>query len=520
MKPQSVRISTLVALAAAGLAASTAHAATYLYNFHKYFDPNTGNAAIEIKPTSDGGYIMLGQMQLMALSPPLGRPWVTKLNSNFAVVWSTSYMIPGEIANPTLTTISAEDIWQTMDGGYIICGHHIEEFSNNDAAYLLRIDQFGNVIWYKTYPGIYNLTSVIELTDFSGASVFLACGVSYPTFGQMPTIMAADSAGNSLWVRYVAGMNSGSGMLMPGSYEQIIPYMVGPTGDMAAIVGNTNQYVSGCNAHHSDILVTVCDVYGNIFLNQVYGNGVIGVFPDDISTNETAKSIAWDQTTDKLTIAGRTEAYWMSVCMQSTLYDDHLVFQIDFSGSLLWANQYETGRPEGSNKIVINPSSPNQIWIAGWNNGNFLATTFSDDMVLLGLTHAGGVPNYHELYGASNYEAAVSLCLNATPGHVVVLGNTYGFKITQNTPYLVERFPNKARRCRDLRVAINQIPTWLPQQQPIELHVPPATTPLPLIDVDVTVADRTVCAKVEVTIKAVDSGGVGGGKDPTKYATP
>lgn len=103
-----------------------------------------------IMQTPDGGYIMMGY----ASSPDgdvttsLGGSdvWVLKLNDTGKIVWQKSCGGP--------STDQGQEIIQTKDGGYIVCG-----YTNNNTPSLnydilvVKMDNAGNIAWQKSYGG-------------------------------------------------------------------------------------------------------------------------------------------------------------------------------------------------------------------------------------------------------------------------------------------------------------------------------------------------------------------------------
>src|SRR5688572_4246748 len=81
------------------------------------------------KPTSDGGYILVGQKYSAGLDEDI---FLIKMDANGDTMWTRTYLRPG--------IDIGEDVIQTMDGGYFIAAWQ----------YVLKTDSLGNPQWAKT----------------------------------------------------------------------------------------------------------------------------------------------------------------------------------------------------------------------------------------------------------------------------------------------------------------------------------------------------------------------------------
>ena len=124
----------------------------------------------------------------------------------------------------------ANSVIQLHDGGYMLCGK--ETANNTDRICLLRTDEYGNEIWYKTYDIGANAYDLFEnLTD----STVIICG-NKPDSSQGQTILAAmifkvDLSGDTLWST-TFGVSANSCM------NAILPV----AGDTFLIAGALNSY--------------------------------------------------------------------------------------------------------------------------------------------------------------------------------------------------------------------------------------------------------------------------------------
>lgn len=96
-----------------------------------------------LKQTSDGGYIITGS----TMSYGVGDydVWLIKTDANGTEQWNKTF---GDI-DPQY----GNDIEQTNDGGYIIVGQKGVSDAQKVDAWLIKTDEFGNMVWNRTYGG-------------------------------------------------------------------------------------------------------------------------------------------------------------------------------------------------------------------------------------------------------------------------------------------------------------------------------------------------------------------------------
>ena len=119
-----------------------------------------------VQQTAEGGYIVAGFTRSFGESN--GDAWLLKLDQDGNVTWQKAYGSTG--------TESANSIQQTSDGGYIVAGTTTTFSTGPRDAWLLKLDQDGNVTWQKTYGGIdYDLIFFIQQTTDGG---YIAAGIT------------------------------------------------------------------------------------------------------------------------------------------------------------------------------------------------------------------------------------------------------------------------------------------------------------------------------------------------------
>lgn len=106
-------------------------------------NPETDESALNMQFTSDGGYIIFGEVDSPENEKEL---LLIKLDSEANEQWTKTY---GGTENE-----EAEQVQQTSDGGYIMIGSTFSfstnlQFNDNN-CYLIKVDEQGNEQWFKT----------------------------------------------------------------------------------------------------------------------------------------------------------------------------------------------------------------------------------------------------------------------------------------------------------------------------------------------------------------------------------
>ncbi len=207
-----------------------------------------------IKQTFDGGYIVSGSILCCsgwATSPSYG--YIAKLNSTGALQWHKMYSNIEWI----------EDVQQTADGGYIVCG----------PTKICKLNSSGNIQW--TYTNTILYFASIKQTYDGG---YISAGYEWLNGIDSAAILKINSSGIMQWVRW----------LPDARFEDVIQ-----TSDSNYIVlastssSNISGYMGG-----EDVLLVKYNITGNLLWQKCFG----------YNSDETAYSIK--QTADEGFIIG------------------------------------------------------------------------------------------------------------------------------------------------------------------------------------------------------------------------
>lgn len=165
--------------------------------------------------TSDGGTISVGYTEGGEILPASNGKQdflITKTNKNGEIEWTKNY---GNTNNDVLY-----DIKETSDGGYITYGRvngtgYFGNTNNQSKGIFLKLDNKGNIEWYKTYGLSKN--SVIYDAILTGNNEYILVGYTHGTLSnEIQTglyssfIIKIDKQGNTIWEKVISGSNNKS----------------------------------------------------------------------------------------------------------------------------------------------------------------------------------------------------------------------------------------------------------------------------------------------------------------------
>lgn len=229
-----------------------------------------------ISPTNDGNFIAVGIVCSNDgdLTGITGAPingdcdaWVMKLDPLGNIIWQKS--LGGSLGE------DGYNIIQTIDGGYLFTGSTKSNdgdvsFNNgSDDVWIVKLDEFGNIIWEKTFGGSANDVGSTSIQNTFGDFVVVATtysndgDISMNNGVQDAWLICINSDGDLLWERTYGGS-------FGDAFASIIS-----SGDQGYLLsGNTYSNdgdVSGNNGT-SDAWIVEIDALGNI-LNQLCVGG-------------------------------------------------------------------------------------------------------------------------------------------------------------------------------------------------------------------------------------------------------
>lgn len=148
--------------------------------FQKSYQLESNGYVSRLEQTEDGGFIMLDDTCHLV-----------RTDSEGNILWDKSYEILGNE--------SGESVKQTSGGGYIVCGQaQYADFTSD--IFLVKTDEYGNVLWAKSYDeGEFDDGQDVQQTNDGG---YIVCGLvlEFYNYSQRGfTLIKTDSVGNVQW---------------------------------------------------------------------------------------------------------------------------------------------------------------------------------------------------------------------------------------------------------------------------------------------------------------------------------
>jgi uncharacterized protein YunC (DUF1805 family) len=297
--------------------------------------------------------------------------------------------------------LSKEFVWEKNYGGikadisaevilsdeknFIIVGETHSKGAGNSDAWVLKLDEEGNILWEKTYGGEENdgAFSIVETEDHG----YIICGYTWSK-GKGKNdgwVFKIDHNGKVLWER-TFGDNS---------TDTLFSIIKSKDGEYAAI-GRTNSKGAG----NSDAWVLKLDEEGNILWEKTYGG----------EENDGAFSIV------------ETEDHGYIICgytwSKGNGKDDGWVFKIDLNGKVLWERTFGEGDRDRLYSLI---GDYDKGYVAvGYADRVFCSLCSEQGYVWVIKMDETGEQIWEKKFGGSTYDMAYDLIQHKEGGYVIV----------------------------------------------------------------------------------------------------
>jgi hypothetical protein len=265
------------------------------------FQKTYGGSGLEfcwnLKPTFDKNFMFIGN------SNSFGTPgiYLVKINNDGDTLWTKA--IGGNASELGLNA------HQTNDGGMMVIGQTYSFGAGNADAFVTRLDTAEQILWSKTYGGIYN-DEFVDIIPVGGNG-FVFMGTS-SSFGDSNTnfdiyLIRIDAMGDTIWTKTIAA----SGYDAPLDIQQT-------TDDGYIITGYTNSFSSG----QDEIFLIKTDSNASIEWTKLYSG----------AGGDVGSSVV--QTPDHgYMVVGKTHSFGSG--------EGHLfILKTDVNGDLVWAKKF------------------------------------------------------------------------------------------------------------------------------------------------------------------------------------
>lgn len=293
--------------------------------FQKTYGGPADDMFNDIKPTSDGGYILVGQTA--SFGQGNFDMYAVKTDAVGNITWNRAFGTP--------TRERAFGVVESVNGGYLLTGSYLVSGSY-DETMALRLDAAGNQTWVNYYTGIYDEEGYRAIEAQGGLGWYI-CAIT-------------DSYGGANQVEYnVLGINNVNGGVITSSVYGgpgvDISRDIAPTSDGGFVVcGYTNSFGSG----NTDFYIVKYSLLGTVQWTRTVGGPQL----------DEAYSIR--QTSDGgYIVAGYTTSYGSG-------NEDILLVKLTSAGALSWARTLGGGNNDRC--WAVRQSSDGGYIMAGQTN--------------------------------------------------------------------------------------------------------------------------------------------------------
>lgn len=364
------------------------------------------DVAYDVKPTRDGGYIMVGYTTSDDGDVSGGKGnydyWIVKVNSGGSIQWQKTY--GGSIDD------YATAVQQTADGGYIVTGHtrsfdgDVTGYRNSYDYWVIKLNSNGALQWQKALGGASSDVSyAIQQTADGG---YIVAGFSYSADGDI-----TGNRGNSdYWVVKLSSTGGIQWQRSLGGSEEDRAFSVQQTTDGGYIVAGSSRSNNGDvtgNQGNMDYWVVKLDAAGTLQWQRSLGG----------AAGETANAVR--QTTDGgYIVAGYTESTGGDVTGNKGL-SDYWVVKLNNSGGLLWQKTYG-GRQADVARSVKQTTDGGYI-LAGYStsdNGDITTPRGNLDYWVVKI-NSGGTLQWQKSMGGHLTDDPITVEPTADGGYIV-----------------------------------------------------------------------------------------------------
>jgi PGF-CTERM protein len=285
----------------------------------------SGNRAVSVLQTSDGGYLIAGSTSACRNNCP-DDVWLIKMNAQGQEQW-----------NLTLGGNGDEEmafVQQTADGGYILIGNTDSYGAGSFDIWFVKVDSNGNMQWNNTFGGI-GQDKASSVSQVPGGYIIAGQTDSYGAGDSDFWLVKTDAKGEEQWNNTYGG------------YYGDRAYSLQQTHDDNYIIAGTTQ---SFGASHGDFLLVKTDSNGTEQWYRTFG-GVGAEFNPSVRLSPDGGYI----------LGGRTFSFDDADCW---------LIKTDEDGNVQWDRTFE-GRgldsfqqtPDGGYMIKGDLYDPSKTWL-------------------------------------------------------------------------------------------------------------------------------------------------------------
>ena len=347
----------------------------------------------KIRPTTDGGYIIVGSTE--SSGSGYSDVWLIKTNGNGDMQWSKTF--------GGTQYDYGKDVQQTADGGYVITGYTYSFGNGGHDVWLIRTDGNGNLLWDETYGGGGNDygEGVCETTDGG----FIITGCDYHG-GDDPWselyVIKTDDQGNQEWSNTFGSW---------GDFSWGFSVVEANDGEYVTI-GYTESYGNG----RKDMWLIKLYAHGGVRWHRTFGGSG---FERGYSLKETADG--------GFILVGYTSSYGNGE-------NDVWLVKTDKDGQEIWNREFGGEKHDEGYDVEVTSDDGYIISGSTWSSG-----AGNQDVWVI-RTDNTGMRSWDRTYGGyrTDYSESVS---TATDGGYMILGSSYSYGAGEYDIWLIRTDP-------------------------------------------------------------------------------
>ncbi len=392
-----------------------------IIQWEKSFGGSLEDTGLDIKLTTDGGYIMVGAT-MSSDAIPMGNHhgnydiYVVKTSSSGIVEWQKTI---GGTSNDFGISIS-----QTLDNGYIISGYTSSNDGDITANYglydclVIKLDNMGNIQWRSTYGGskIDVVYDIIQTND--GGYIFTATSrssdvqVSTNHGGDDVWIVKLDALGSIEWDKSIGGSDHDIFTTIFRTADDgyiLVGYSFSSDGDLVQNQGICDAWILKLNS------------VGIIEWQKTYG-GSDAEYLYDIQQTPDGGYITCGKT--KSINGNLSNNYGNS---------DAWIIKLSSVGEIEWSKTYGGSSDEGFRKIIATQDGKFVLGGNTYSNDFDVTANYGEsDCWLLKITNNGDIV-WNKSFGGSLFEG-ISGLIPTSDGGSIFVGSTFSsdFNVSEN----------------------------------------------------------------------------------------
>ena len=286
----------------------------------KVFGGYENATGIDVLPTADGGYLVLGEIRPKPVNGTIDiNIWLLKLSATGAIEWQYIYGGPGR-ERPY-------HVRQTSDGGYVVVAMTTSFGAVGVDAWVLKLDALGGIQWQKAYgPAAYDIQQTSD-----GGYIMVGQTTYFPGYDYFSSVDAwvvkLDSVGNVVWEKAY-------GTTSPSSSQHECANSVQQTSDGGYIVAGTMSLWQPGGWVPSTWLFKI-DSVGTLSWQKTYGAGSGGRLCAEVMSMNPDVLVTADG------------GYFVDpVYFYGPEATDGYAMKVDSTGKVLWRKAYGSAASE------------------------------------------------------------------------------------------------------------------------------------------------------------------------------